>query len=725
MKRLLGLTGLSCLVILTACFYLGVGISYIFLFLGILLFILSMVIPKLRNTKVYPVFFATVFITSLVFVGYTHLFITPVQTQYDNKEVQIEAIQAEDVYYAYGYYNYELKIQTINNEKVNTGIIIRSDEALYTEVGDEFILNCTLSSDMTNSEISRGCLLKSYIFNQDSLTINSPENKPLTYYLSRLRRGLEKNLFLEMDYDTASFSSAVLLGNKYILESEAKELLRVCGLSHISVVSGLHLSLITSITGKIFRKLTKNKYISGILNIVAILLFAMLTGMGKPVIRASVMLIICTIGTMINRSSDSLNSIGAAALVLIFINPYCVGDIGMLLSFSCVIGIVLWSDGISDYIMGKLSMLRLLSYRPLYKIIKALVDIMAMSICAAIWSMPIAILYFGGFSSVSVLANTLVVPFMSLVLVCIGFCAVTHYISFLPVLADTFAFIVNSFYKYLIKVCTLLSSIPYSYISADDLYFIFWLSATLLLVGVSLLISTKKAYVSAIFLSILILIVGSASHSIVSENTITLHMPDTKDGLCLVTESSQGYIVVSMEGTKTQYYKLERTIEAIPPGGKNVLIAGFDDISVNYGTKLVNEFDYEAVLRYDNKSEDFLTSLTEDEVLFSDNITVSLWNKGQIELLSSDSGLYTFMTFSDTEILVIPEGSDCCELEEKYLTPDIIITSGMSDNMGRLSCETLIVPGDSYEALVTAERLAPIAQSVITGTDIEYTINLK
>ncbi len=725
MKRLLGFTGLSSLVVLTACFYLDIWVSYIISAVGLILFVLSLVIPKIPKTSEYPAFFMIMFIISAVFISFTHMSVIPVQTKYDNKEVHIVSTQSEDEYYAYGFYNYELKVKTIDGEKVNSGVILRSPQALYSKVGDEISLNCTLSSEVNDSELSRGYYLESYVFNEEQISITSPEKKSLKFHLLQLRQSLEKNLFFEMDYDTASFSNAVLLGDKYFLENDVRELLRVCGLSHISVVSGLHLSLIISITRKLFRRITLNRYISGTLNIGVILLFSMLTGFGKPVIRAAVMLIIFTVGTMIDRLSDSLNSIGAAAIVLIIINPYCVGDIGMLLSFSSVIGIVLWSGKITEFIMSKLTKLSPFGKKYVKRILNFLVDVMSMSLCATLWTLPITILKFGGFSLISVLANILVVPFMSIVLVSIGFCAITHYIVFLPFIADIFGLVVTFFYKYLIKVCTLLSSIPYSYIQTKDSYFIFWLCTTLFLIGLSLFIGTKKGYITVAILSILILLTGATTNNIISENSVTLYMPDTKYGLCLVAESSDGYAVVSMEGTKTRYYKLENVVNSILSKDNNLLIADYKDISINYGTKLVNEFDYKAVLRYDNGSEESYTALADNEVIFSKDMSVSLWNKGQVELFPSDEGLFTFMTFGDTTILSIPEGSDCSKLDNRYRTPDIIITSGMSENIGLLRCQTLIVPGDSYEASVTAERLAPITEKIVTGTDLEYTFRLN
>ncbi len=729
MKRLLGLTGLTCLCVLTACFYLKDTVMLIAGAFTFLLFVISMFVPSVRRESTLPVAFATVVLSVLLFFGFTHFYVQPIQDTYEGKTCTVTAVQRNEVYKSNGYYCYELDVNTIDDKKVNTGMILFTQEHIFSDPYDELTFEALLRCDTYGGDLSKGLYLRSYLLYDDAkVQVATPDKKPLMYYIINLRNELRTSLYMEMSPDTAGFSSAVLLGDKHALDNDVKNLLRICGLSHISVVSGLHLSIIATVSIKVSRYLLRNKYLSVGFTILSIIAFTLLSGCGIPVIRSAIMLIIYTIGTLLPRRSDSLNSIGAAALIILLPNPYAVGDIGMLLSFSATIGIVAWSDKLTKPIMSRLCNLSLMKFKFVRNIIKTLVYTFVCSICASLWTMPVSILVFGGFSAVAVVANLLTVPILTYFIIFIIICAVTHYISFLPLISQVFAFAVSLYYDYLIFVCNLLSKIPYAYIDTDKSYFYFWLSATLILIAIAVIIGTKYAYRITVIASIMILLWSSVAYNINRESVVTLHIPDTGSALSVVLESTDGHAVLCCGGSKWSSFALKDTVESISAGNKNILVSTSEENSVQYAENLMNEFDYEQVLLYDNKSTYIITDdnyeATEVSIYNTDQ-SIYLWDKVQVELLPVDSVVYEYITAGDTQILILPEYADCEQLDSIYRTPDIIITHGVVDNMGLLSCDTLIVSGDDYIARATAELCAPVADRVITGTDIVYDIKLK
>ncbi len=729
MKRLLGLTGLTCLCTLTACFYLNTTVALITGGFALLLFVVSLLVPVVRKEGTLPVAFAAVFLSVLLFMCYTYFYVKPVQTEYDGKTCRIVATQKNEVYHSNGYYCYELDVKTIDSKEVNRGMVLYTHEHTFSDAYDELTFEAFLSAETFGSNMSKGLFFRSYLLYEDTaVEVYVPETKPLMYHIIQFREKLRNALYMEMSSDTADFSSAVLLGDKYTIETDVKALLRICGLSHIAVVSGLHLSIISSVLMRITRYLLRNKYLCATVNVLAILGFVLLTGCGIPVIRSAVMLIIYIVGTLIPRRSDSINSIGFAALFILLNNPYAVGDIGMLLSFSATIGIVVWSDKISTPVMNRLGTFGFMNFRFFRNIVKTIVYTIACSVCASLWTLPISILAFGGFSTVSVLSNLLTVPVLSVVIVCIILCAITHFIGFLPFISSLFAWIVNLYYEYLVFVCRLLSKIPYAYINSDKPYFYFWLSATLILIAVALLLQSKRGYRITIVASVFILLFGSAAYNLSRESVVTLHIPDTGSALSVVLESTDGHAVLSCGGSKWRTQVLCRTVEGIKTDENNLLVKTAEDNSAQYAEILMNEFDYEQVLLYDNKDDD----LYSDSEYESENITVchtdhtvNLWDKVQVELIVEDGVVYEYITAGSTSILLLPENSDCENLDDIYRNADIIITHGVVDNMGLLECDTLIIPGDDFIAQATAEISAPIAKRVITGTDIVYDIKLK
>ncbi len=729
MKRLLGLTGLTCLCALTACFYLQETVVLIAGGIAFLLFIISIFVTSVRKEGTLPVAFITITLSILLFVGFKHFYVQPIQDTYDGKTCTVTAVQRNEVHKSNGYYTYELDVNTIDDKKVNTGMILFTQEHIFSDPYDEVQFEAVLYSDTYGGDLAKGLYLRSYLLYDDAkVQITTPDRKPLMYHIINLRIKLRNALYMEMPLDTADFSSAVLLGDKHALGSDVKNLLRICGLSHISVVSGLHLSIISSIALKISRCLLRNKYLSSGFTILSIIGFTLLSGCGIPIIRSAIMLIIYSIGTIFPRRSDSLNSIGAAALIILLRNPYVVGDIGMLLSFSATIGIVVWSDRISKPLMNRFYKLAVSENKVIRYIVNTLVYTVACSICASLWTMPIVMLAFGGFSAVGVIANLLTVPVLFIVIVCIILCAITHFIEFLPLISQVFAFVVELYYDYLIFVCTKLSKIPYVYINSDKPYFYFWLCATLILIAVAILIGSKNAYRITVIASVLILLWSSVVYNISRESVVTLHIPDTGSALSVVLESSDGHAVLCCGGSKWRNSVVKDKVEDISAGNKNILVSTAEENSFQYAENLMNEFDYEQVLLYDNKSANTITENTQKSTevsTYNTTQSVYLWDKVQVELLPVDSAVYEFITVGDTQILILPENADCEQLDSIYRTPDIIITHGVVDNMGLLSCNTIIVSGDDYIAQATAELCAPVADRVITGTDIVYDIKLN
>lgn len=724
MKRLLGLTGLTCLCVLTACFYLSEIVSLCIFFGALILFVLSMLIPSVRKEGTLPVAFMTMALSVALFMSVTYIRVIPVQEKYHNKTCTVVATQKREVYTSNSFYTYELDIDTIDGEKVNAGMTLFTYEHIFSEPYDKLEFTTLLTEGNYGTELSKGLYLRAYELFEPEIKVTSPERKPLMYHIINLRCKLRTALYMELSPDTASFSSALFLGDKHSLSADFKALLRTCGLSHIVVVSGLHLSIISALMTKYYKLIFKNRFLCAGCIILSIIFFALLAGFGFPVIRSAVMLIIFTVGTLVFRRSDSINSIGAAALIILLFNPYAVGDVGMLLSFSATLGIVVWSDKLARYVVIFLQRFSAMSKKTVYKAVKHLVYTASCSICATLWTLPILILVFGGFSLVTVIANLLVVPFMTAVLVCIALCALTHYISFLPMISDIFALAVRVYYNYLVFVCEALSKLPFAYIESDKPYFYLWLSATLLLVAVAYLINSKKAYRVTAILSALVLVWSSFAYNFAREEMLTLYVPDTGSALSVVLESSEGYAVLSCSGSIWKSYSLGNVVESLAQKEQSVLVSTSEENSSVIAENLINEFDYKAVLLYDNGNE-FSESLTDEVGYYSNNHTLNLWNKASVELIVSEGAVFEYVTAGDTEILILPEDGDCINLPSEYHNPEIIITHGYVDNIGLLSCNTLIIPGDDYTALASAEVCASIASEIITGTDIIYDIKLN
>lgn len=150
--------------------------------------------------------------------------------------------------------------------------------------------------------------------------------------------------------DTGGVLAAMVLGDRSILSKELKNAYRTAGLSHILVVSGMHVSILC---GGFFRKFPRKNRRAGrkershwswkleaALRVLLALLLVGLTGFTPSVIRAAVAVWINALGIWMMAPSDPLTSLAAAGLLMTATNSYAACDVGFELSFAAVLGVL-------------------------------------------------------------------------------------------------------------------------------------------------------------------------------------------------------------------------------------------------------------------------------------------------------------------------------------------------------------------------------------------------
>tara|TARA_R110000868_G_scaffold408293_7_gene691079 strand:- start:30659 stop:32992 length:2334 start_codon:yes stop_codon:yes gene_type:complete len=275
----------------------------------------------------------------------------------------------------------------------------------------------------------------------DSLRESKPNTSMLSWNWWRIRalKLVDKNF----DNDTAPIAKALLLGYKQDLEGASKQAFARAGLSHIMAVSGLHVGFIIAPFWFIIPFFWSKKYgrVFGLIILLLILYgYAGLTGFSASVIRASVMAGLFTFGKLFNRSPNSINLTGVAAIALLIINPVQLFEVGFQLSFSAVLIILL----VLPIIQNALPYwLRLRWYaKPLMVVI--------VSIVVQLGLYPVQVFYFGEVSLISPVANALFVPLLGILVPFALFCLFIS--SFMPVIgillnipANLFLVAMNSF----------------------------------------------------------------------------------------------------------------------------------------------------------------------------------------------------------------------------------------------------------------------------------------
>ena len=158
-------------------------------------------------------------------------------------------------------------------------------------------------------------------------------------FFQRTRDKIKKIYEEHLQKDTSSLLEALTIGDKSDLDDNIIENFRKASLSHVLAISGAHFSYII-LAIALMSKALRRKRMSKILLIIIIIFFMKLTGESPSVMRAGIMCIVEAIASLTKRKNDVLNSIAISLLIQIIINPYVIFDMGLILSYSGVIGII-------------------------------------------------------------------------------------------------------------------------------------------------------------------------------------------------------------------------------------------------------------------------------------------------------------------------------------------------------------------------------------------------
>jgi competence protein ComEC len=195
------------------------------------------------------------------------------------------------------------------------------------------------------------------------------------------------------------------------------------GTMHLFAIDGLRIALISGMLVALLRVLQISRAWCGAIAIPLIWFYTAATGWESSAIRASVMMTIVLGGWALKRPSDLINSLAAAAFIILLCEPRQLFEASFQLSFCVmlVIGLLLpRTNKISDGLLRHDPLLPndLIPKwrRILISTLRILARYFSLSFAAWLGSIPLSAKYFHLFSPVSPLANLVAVPLGTLAL---------------------------------------------------------------------------------------------------------------------------------------------------------------------------------------------------------------------------------------------------------------------------------------------------------------------
>ena len=265
--------------------------------------------------------------------------------------------------------------------------------------------------------------------------------------------------------DDRGLFNAMVIGDKRLISEDLDASLKASGLSHIAVVSGLHLSVAMTFLMSVAWLFVGKRRCGYILVFAGAFFIVLLTGAGASVIRAFIMCSIFLLSKYIYRDNDSPTSLSVAVIIMTLINPFTVFNVGFILSVLAVAGIIIYNKKVSGFLS---------KFMP-----SAPAEVVSMSISAQLTVMPVIVYYFGTIAPWSLLSNALLVP-LSGVYVILGMIFIIA--SPIPIISKGIAFIMKLFSLGITSVSDLIRDLPFSVLEISENCLTFIVLWTFLLV---------------------------------------------------------------------------------------------------------------------------------------------------------------------------------------------------------------------------------------------------
>ena len=368
---------------------------------------------------------------------------------------------------------YNVKIETVSDDKINCNAILECEYDAELEVGERIEGTFTVGSIDSYTDTSSYYKAKNiciYLHTPKNIT-STPADENLSVKFSKMNQSLSNIITNQINGDEGDFVSALLLGNKDLLDDSISRDFRRLGLSHVLAISGMHLSILMFFADYIFKKLKIGKAVRGGIVVASALFYLALTGFAISTVRAFIMSAIVYLSFIAQDDNDMLTTLLFSLFIILTISPHSVYDIGLWLSFLAVLGIFVaqyFIQSLSNYLYSKIAKdsntdkykikRRLIPFTP--KKIKAIVYIFSsvmITLFANIFICVPAWLFFDEISLISVVSNLIVSPVITLILYLSPIFIATSFMLPLYVLLGK---IIEKIVGFLLSLVSLMSYLP-------------------------------------------------------------------------------------------------------------------------------------------------------------------------------------------------------------------------------------------------------------------------
>ena len=388
------------------------------------LFVLSLlVVAGLSYSSVY---------TAVVFSGYS---------EYNGKTDTVTAsVDDVGIYADGGYFDITIKESQAGLES-GTGVRLYlagkvTDELTGSDInvrrGDTLTCNVKYKKHENN-----GLYAKSITLTAQGTVESVTTGDGFFYRLRKDTETLIGELFADYPEEVSGIAKTLIIGETAEMDSYVYGLFRNAGLSHLLVISGLHITIIIMSLYNLLEFLTVRRQVRSVVCIFVLVAYSAFVGFSPSVSRAAIMTGVMLLLSLFVRRTDSITSLFLALLLLLLINPYNLASISLGLSFLSCLGILILSPYLMRPIKGGNVKLK--------KLGMSLLSPLVYAVAAAVFTFPVS-LVFDSVSYITPITNLLLTPLYTYLLIILIPCLLIF--ALLGAGAAVLAFIPGVFMQY-------------------------------------------------------------------------------------------------------------------------------------------------------------------------------------------------------------------------------------------------------------------------------------
>lgn len=237
--------------------------------------------------------------------------------------------------------------------------------------------------------------------------LEGPRGSAVLRGILRFKRRLRATIEAILPGPDAGLLSGILLGLAHTLPADLERAFRVVGLTHIIVVSGHNVGLLSQFVMLLARRVVHRWAALGA-SLGLIACFTLMVGPSPPVVRAALMGCHLALGQLAGRRTRPLTSLALASLVMTVWNPLLLWSVSFQLSFASTLALILLEPALARrarrWMTGWVGRRRALGWMPVVR------DGILTTTAAQLATLPVIWYHFGQVSLVSLPANALVLP---------------------------------------------------------------------------------------------------------------------------------------------------------------------------------------------------------------------------------------------------------------------------------------------------------------------------